>query len=205
MSILVVSSRLSSNRREALTNLVSIEGRPEVIDGAEFGPRALTSDLSAVVIDGPSPAVNDWLTTAAEASGLAIIGIGVPMFGVEVATAVPTGEVIAENDDPTNALSARLDCEFTLWDSFTPLITDHGGVTTLLSVSHRYVRWPAVVVGRRGRCRFVVSGLGHTDTALVTPALTTLFRRGMRSALPEGTSPTLGLGVVGYGRYGGMG
>ena len=52
--------------------------------------------------------------------------------------------------------------------------------------------------------RMVVSGLGHTDAALDTPALGTVLRRALRPNLAK-AAPPLGLGVVGYGPYGGMG
>ncbi|MGQ0744095.1 MAG: Gfo/Idh/MocA family protein [Acidimicrobiales bacterium] len=208
MPIVVVSSRLSPGRREALVALVAPEGAPVFSDPVGFGPRALAPGTTAVLVDGPGL---DHVVAEAERAGISLVALGTGVAGVKLLGPVPTGEVVVSVDDPTNPLAQRLDETFSVTDLFTPLYRpeaseiDDGDTVTVLSVNHRFHSHPAVVAGRRGAWRFVVSGLGSLDAALATPALATFLRRGLRAGLPAAVGRALGLGVVGYGRFGGMG
>jgi predicted dehydrogenase len=104
---------------------------------------------------------------------------------------------VAASDDP---LTQRVDPEFPVVDAFTPLQTTDDGFRPVLTVNYRFRDRPVMVAGRRT----VVSGLGNTDEALANPALATVLRRALRPAREWAAGP-LGLGVVGYGPYGGMG
>jgi len=219
MQILVVSSRLTDGRRRALTRLAATEGEPVFVipadlEGVEGGAPV------AVLLDGPlaTPTVelSERLQTWVE-SGMSLVALGtaagagpaggwVEVLRASAQPAVPPGEVFADVVDPDEPLVARIDPEFAVPDVFEPVSPADDAMRPLLNVSHRFCTQGAVLAGERGRGLVVVCGLGNTDESLAVPALATVLRRALRGrARTAGRRSPLGLGVVGYGPYGGMG
>lgn len=193
-TILVVSTRLTPARRAALQRLVEPEGRPEFAEPAAAGPRMARGEVAAVILDGPGAAVDHV------GSGVAVVALGCGVGGAAPAEAESPGEIVARVVRPDDPLTQRVDPEFALVDAFAPIAVTDESFLPVLSVSYRFVDRPAVVASGRT----VVSGLGNTDEALADPRLATIIRRGLRATVTPATRP-LGVGVVGYGPYGGMG
>ncbi len=205
MSILIVTSRSPA----ALEALAAPEGRPLVIHPVDFGPQVVTADVTAVILDGVG--ADPWLRDAVAGRGLNALAIGASVFGVEALNQVTPGEVIVTDAGSGHPLAERLDRQFAVVDGFTPLrladapAAEETAATVVMTVNHRFVEWPTLVAGTWGRGRFVVSGLGRFDSALASPVVAALLRRALRPGLPQTSRPSLGLGVAGYGRFGGMG
>ncbi len=187
---MVVSTRLTPDRRLALERLASTEGRVEFVEPA---PGAGAGG-DAVLFDGPGAA------GGGVPAGVPVVALGCEVAGVEFGAAVPAGEVVARVERADDPLTARIDPEFAVLDAFTPLEATDALLLPVLTVSHRFVDRLAVVA----RGQTVVCGLGHTDAALGEPRLATLLRRALRDRSAPAPQP-LGVGVVGYGPHGGMG
>ncbi|MGI8807819.1 MAG: Gfo/Idh/MocA family protein [Acidimicrobiales bacterium] len=129
-----------------------------------------------------------------------MVAIGCGVDGARPIESLPSGEIVARVTEPGQPLAARVDIEFALDDDFMPIAVTDGSFVPVLSVGYRFVDRPAVVAYDR----IVVSGLGNTDAALADPRLATVLRRALR-ARPAPAAGRLGVGVVGYGPYGGMG
>jgi predicted dehydrogenase len=148
--------------------------------------------------------------------GATLIAIGVvPQQGTALhhllgahagAPALPEGEVFAKLAAPGEPLLRRLDGEFPLVDRFTPMAPLNGVMRPLLHVNVAHRDHVAALTGRLGRGRVVVTGLGNTERALRVEPLATLLRRAARGAqaLAADEKP-LGVAIVGYGPFGGMG
>ncbi len=189
-TVVVVSTRLTAGRRVALERLACSEGRVEFrapAPGAGAG-------AAAVLFDGPGAA------DGGIPADVPVVALGCEIAGVRFGTAVPAGEVVARVERPDDPLTARVDREFAVVDAFTPLEVTDPSFLPVLTVSHRFVDRPAAVA----QGRTVVCGLGNTDAALSEPRLATVLRRGLRARRVPAAGP-LGVGVVGYGPYGGMG
>jgi predicted dehydrogenase len=201
MPVLVVSSRLTAARREALRRLVATEDEPEFVEPTLAAARlAAGRDVTALLLDGPAAATATASTSLPP--GLPVLAIGCEVGGARPELPERHGEVFARVARPEEPLNQRVDPEFAVVDAFTPLrITgDADRFRTVLTVRYRFEDRPAVVADGRT----VVSGLGQTDAALATPALATILRRALRPDRARAAAP-VGLGVVGYGPYGGMG
>jgi predicted dehydrogenase len=199
VSVLVLSSRLTPSRRRAIERLVSPEGPANVVDVA---PERLPEGTTAVLLDGPAAAPPAGLAETWADAGTPVLAIGCDVGEVSAAQPVTRGEVVARVARPEAPLAQRVDPLFPVVDAFQPLTMSDGRAEPVLEVTYRFHDLPAVVA----RGRLVASGLGNTDEALAVPALATVLRRALRPGLP--TAPAagpLGLGIVGYGAYGGMG
>lgn len=199
-TVLVMSTRDSDHRRRAWERLLAPVGRARFVSPAEVGDD-LPDATTAVVLDGPGAASGARAEVWADA-GVPVLAVGCEAGGVTPGPATPHGEVFARVVDEGAPLTDRVDQSFAVVDTFRPLTVAGGLASAVIDVSYRFHDVAAVVA----RGRLVVSGLGNTDDALAVPALATVFRRALRPNLPT-TSPAgpLGLGVVGYGPYGGMG
>lgn len=218
--ILVVSSRLTEGRRAALTRLAAAEGEPVLVPATGLEPSVHGDRPQAVLLDGPlepaSPEVAGRLEAWIEA-GTSLVALGtataagppgdwVDVLWATAQPAVPPGEVYARVAEPGHPLVARVDGEFPVVDVFQPLSPARDAMGPLLQVTYRFCNQGAVLAGERGHGLVVVSGLGNTDAALAVPALATVLRRALRGRdrlRPAGRP--LGLGIVGYGRFGRMG
>jgi len=196
-TVLVVSTRLTPARQRALQNLVEPDARIHFAGPTTLGSHLSDPTLTAVVFDGPGAAAG----LNGLAPGVAIVAIGCALDGAGPAAPEAHGEIVARIDRPDDPLTQRLDPDFALVDAFTPLVVTDASFRPVLIVSYRFVDRPVVVA----RGRTVVSGLGNTDGALADPRLATVLRRALRAGRPSTESAPLGVGVVGYGPYGGMG
>lgn len=196
---------------------------PEVSASSLVTRLAPTADVvrldehpDAIVVAGdPGPMPAEDLGRIAESvrAGASLVVFGPPagaawedLTGVRAGEVVPGGEVFATCADPT-ALTARSVDEFPVSGSFTWL-DPVGPVTTVLTCSIRFSHRPALVVRRLGSGQVVTSGF-HAD-ALGTDEFARIIRRALAADTAGATGqadPTrqLGLGVVGYGPFGGMG
>lgn len=195
-TILVFSTRLTAGRRAALERLVRAEGRPEFVDPADARSWTDRADVAAVVFDGPGASVGH----ARVPHAARLIAIGCGLDGAAPTETEPSGEIVARVTSPEHPLTARVDPEFVVVDAFGAIAVTDDSFVPLLTVGYRFVDRPVVVASGR----VVVSGLGNTDEALDDPQLATVLRRAMR-AHPGPAAGPLGVGVVGYGPYGGMG
>lgn len=195
-TVLVVSTRLTAGRRAALDRLVCTEGRSEFVDPGTAAASLRRADVVAVVLDGPGAAAG----CGAMPPAVAVVAIGCAVEGARPAGAMPVGEIVARVTEPGHPLAARVDTEFAVVDAFAPIDIDDDSFVPVLTVGYHFVDRPAMVARRR----VVVCGLGNIDEALADPRLATVLRRALRAQAAPAAGP-LGVGVVGYGPYGGMG
>jgi len=212
---LVLSTR-SPERRRALAPVLAECDDVVWVDGSASLPSL--EGVDAIVVDGhPAPRPADELHELGRAveAGASLVALGAApheadgfwagLLGVTAGDPFPPGEWFAKLGEGHSHLTTRVDSEFSLVDGVEPLEPGPGTVTTL-AVSRGY-RDSAVLVERaHGAGRVVTSGLGLADSALTSAPLTTVLRRALR---PEGSAGccgrAIGLAVVGYGPFGGMG
>jgi predicted dehydrogenase len=124
---------------------------------------------------------------------------------VTAAPEPPPGEYFARVTALHSHLTARVATEFAVVDRFTPL-APAGAARTLVEVRVALRDLAAVVEQPLGAGRVLVSGLGNADEALDSPELARLLARALRRpAELTCCGRDLGVGIVGYGRLGGMG
>ncbi len=220
MRIVIVSCRLTDRRRATLSGLVAAEGQPVFLTVDELQTLDDGDRPGAVVLDGhlapPSAKLahrlHQWVehgtsvVALSPAAGAGPSGGWAEVLGVSALPPVPAGEVFVRVADPDDTLVARIDAEFPVVDVFQPLSPVAESVRPVLYVTYRFVNQAAVLAADRGEGRILVSGLGATEQALASPGLGTVVRRALRPRprLSDG-GQALGVGVVGYGPYGGMG
>lgn len=219
--VLIVSSRLTDARRQALARLAG--------DASAAEARRMTAGLpgpgaySGIVIDGPAddlaPAqVEDLDRWVRQGGSLVVIGAapetaaGPP--GLEGwadllgATAAPSrpGEWIVKVGADGHPATTRVPAEIPVIDTFQPL-RPTPEARVLLAVNIAYRDEPAVVSRSLGAGCVTTAGLGNLDTALADPDLALVLRRCLAGGGAAGRSRhrMVGLGIVGYGPYGGMG
>jgi predicted dehydrogenase len=129
-----------------------------------------------------------------------VLAIGCDVAGAALAPPERPGEIFARVSCPEDPLTQRIDREFAVVDAFAPLRTAGDRFRPVLTVGYRFEDRPVLVASGRT----VVSGLGQTDASLANPSLAAVLRRALRPSLVRMTAP-LGVGIVGYGPYGGMG
>lgn len=181
--------------------------------GAEQVALAAGPDL--VVLAGDPGAVPVELladVTAAVERGAVLVVLDPPagegwqaITGVRPGEAVPGGEVYATVAARTSE-TTRITGEFPVAGTFRWLepVAD---VATLLTSSIRFAHRPALVERRLGSGRVVTCGFGPDAVAHRSSGNDEL-RRVLRRLVASTTATTgrdLGVGVVGYGPYGGMG
>ena len=214
MHILVLSSRLTENRRAAFRALTRELGEPQFVTPGDPAPDM--SECDAIVVDGPQPAQPLQVLAAIRAAverGMALVAIGgAPVerdgFWAELLGAVagpepPPGEYYARVTEAHSHISDRVTREFALVDGFVPLIPIADG-KVIVDVSVALRDLAAVVETSRGAGRVVACGLGNTDAALRNPELAQLLGRALRPDL-HCCGRNIGVGIVGYGPLGGMG
>ncbi len=214
MRVLIVSSRLTDPRRRALAALAT--GAVDV-NRADVVPMA--SDLpspdryDAVVVDGGTDgSPSDWLTAlhrhVEAGASLLLVGSDGRTGGPDhtgLALTAHLAEWFVKVVSPTSVLIQRVPQEFPVVDRLQPL-TLAPTAEVCLSVSVGFRDRPALAEMTLGRGRVVSSGLGNTEEALGNEALATVLRRALRRpGAPDRGRRPIGLAVVGYGPYGGMG
>lgn len=214
--ILLVSSRLDEARQRALRAALRLPDTVVIVH-----PSSSPSDLSgyhAVILDGPQDTLSSEAIQLMEefvASGGSLLAVGAApgegtsplatLLGAVQHVAHPRSEVFGKNAAPCHELLRRVDAEFPLVDSFAGLRPLNGDTNVLLHVNWGYRDEPAALERTLGQGRVVVSGLGNTLDALDAPALRTILRRALRPRDELRPERLLGVGVVGFGPYGGMG
>jgi predicted dehydrogenase len=204
--VLIVSSRLTDRRRLALgavtAGAVSITRTDVVAAGADVPS---PDGYEAVVVDGGTDRLGTaWLTALHRhvETGASLLLIGGDRCTGE---AGPRGEWFAKVVSPTTALTHRVPEEFRVVDRIEPL-TLPATAQVCVCVSVGLKDQPVLAEMAMGRGRIVSSGLGITDDALENEELATMLRRALRrgDTAHRGSRP-IGLAIVGYGPYGGMG
>jgi predicted dehydrogenase len=203
---LMVSSRLTERRRLALGALTAGAvgvSRTEVVPTGPDVPAP--EGYGAVVVDGGAGGLErGWLRALDRhvKAGASLLLIG---GGQEAIGAGRFGEWFAKVASPTSVLTQRVPEEFRISDRLQrPTLCRAAEVCVTVSVGFEDV--PVVAETAVGEGRVVTSGLGNTDDALENEELATLLRRALRRR--DGAQPRsgpIGLAVVGYGPYGGMG
>ena len=215
MRVLVLSTDPTAERRLALERLAGPEAETVWV-----GPdTAITSPLAAdaVIVDGPPSARSAPELAAVTAwveGGGALLALGVPaesgsfwsdLLGAVALAGPPSGEYALRLDAGTSGsgLAVRVPPETLVRDSVRPFRARGGSVIGTVSVRYEDL---AVLSDRTvGAGRVVCSGLGVTDAALCDPTIGTLLRRALRPPASVVSERPIGLAVVGYGPYGGMG
>jgi predicted dehydrogenase len=214
MAILILSSRLTEQRRAAFRSLARGFGEPRLVTPGEVSPDVAECD--AIVVDGPQPPLPMEFLAAMRASverGAALLAVGAApaerdgfwadLLGVIAGPEPPPGEYYARITDAHSHLTVRVTREFVVVDEFTPLIPLARG-KVIVDVSVALQDFAAVVETPRGAGRVVACGLGNTDEALTTAELAQLLARALRPDLTC-CGRNMGVGIVGYGPLGGMG
>ena len=122
------------------------------------------------------------------------------LLGVRTSAAVPVGEYFARLTADAGPPGDRLEPEVAFVGAFRPLAPVDGGARTLVDVSIGFRDHALVTEVRRGGGRVLVCAIDPPDSS----PLTTLLRRAVAPAAAR-PQPTVGVGIVGYGPFGGMG
>jgi predicted dehydrogenase len=231
--LITTAARGAAGSAERVAALTAIMGpdRDVVYCGGSptDGERRLPhpSSFGAIVVDGtPSGLEQSWLDdlSAAVEDGTCLLVIGPPdparaehtgdpgaarawagLLGVAAGPASPIGEWFVKPAFGAGPLARRLPDEFPVFDRLIGLeaICDAQAV---LTVSAGFMERPVVLQRRCGSGRVVVAGTGNDTSALRHPEIRRLLGRALASpASLEAGERLLGLGIVGYGPYGGMG
>ncbi len=188
----MISERSSETRSAAFRALLCGEAGLDLVSP---GQQPDLARYGALILDGaPEP---DHIRCWVEQGGC-LLSIAAP-----AGAQPPQGEWMATVAAPEHPATARLPREMTVTDRFWPLAANAAEGEVLVSVSVAFRNEPAVTTRRLGAGRLTTSALGSTDAALSHPDLATLLGRLLRPTLA--TSDQVGLGIVGYGPYGGMG
>jgi len=226
--VLVLSDRPDPARRQALCALAPPGREARTV---ELGVRPPLASAEAVVVDGPgllTAAVRAELDQVLARGGVVLVLPGstpdsasgrlpspddsgwAPAAGLRWGPWLAAAEWMIETR-PENPLGVRLPSEWPLVDRLRPLGTEGpapGGsalrpdaVVAVCSVG--FSDRPVVVRRQVGAGALVVAGVGSETGALVETHLRHLFAR----VLANVATPTrpLGVAIVGYGPFGGMG
>ena len=124
------------------------------------------------------------------------------LTGVDVVADLPTAEwFVTLTDTPA---AARLDREVAITTALRTLRVVSDGVTPAATTSVRFEHHPTVVVRTLGAGRVVTTGIADVRALRLHPTLARVVDRLLRPVDPSRTTD-LGVGVVGYGPFGGMG
>ena len=220
--LLVVSSRLSAARRRALEGIAG-PGWSAALHPAA-GDLPAPAGFSGVVIDGPPGALPaPWMEALREwvHGGGCLLALGSAPSGAPALDGSPPldawagllgatagspefGEWMVKVTAPDHPATARVPQELPLIDLFQPLRPD-AGTEVLLAINVAYRDEPAVVRAARGAGCVTTAGLGNADAALAHPDLVLVLRRCLAATPPAAPGRIVGMGIVGYGPYGGMG
>jgi len=212
--LIVVSDRASAGRVAALEDLVApASGVVTSWEGGLPNP----GGFAAFIVDGPC-ATQDrrWLEAlrgrVEGGANLLVLGPAPANAAAEWQDLAPRpggpvvpGEVFAKVADERHPLVTRLTAEFPLDDHFVPL-QPRDGAAVPLTVSVGYQDRDAVQIWSVGSGTVTAAGIGLSDTAVAHPELRRALRRALHlGARPAAERESLGVGVVGYGPFGGMG
>jgi len=193
----------------------------EVVHTDPSGLTAGAGAAGAIVLDGPAADQLDanCLTAVqhAVAQGASLLVLVTPStrlngqsgewLGVSRREDHPLGEWFAKVAPGAScALAARLAPEFSVIDQPVCLEALRGDGVAVLEVNIAFSERPVVVERRLGEGRVIVCGLANAAAALGRPELVTILRRALTPSRELARrSREIGLAVLGYGPYGGMG
>ncbi|MGH9129719.1 MAG: Gfo/Idh/MocA family oxidoreductase [Acidimicrobiales bacterium] len=194
--VLVISEGVTEARWAALRALCD----GAALDLCTPGRLPDLASYHAIILDGPGDlgALHGWCST-----GGSLLSFPAPQGCARDAEWMAT---VAAPDHPA---TSRLPREMAITDRFSPLSRPSEG-QVLVSVSAAFRDEPAVVHTPFGSGRLTISALGQTTEALAHPDLARLLRRLLlcpKAAVGSSRASRgpVGLGIVGYGPYGGMG
>ena len=127
---------------------------------------------------------------------------GATLAGVEVVADLPATEWFVTLAD--RAAGARLDGEVAITSALRPLRPVADDVRVVATTSIRFEHQPTIVVRTIGAGRIVATGVSDLDAIRHHPTLGPFVARLLHPVEPTRTTD-LGVGVVGYGPFGGMG
>ena len=182
MRILVLSPRLTENRRAAFRALAQELGELRFVGPGE--PLPDVSECDAIVVDGPQPAQPMQFLASLRARverGAALVAIGgapverdgfwADLLGAVAGPEPPAGEYYARVTEAHSHISDRVTREFAVVDGFVPLIPIADG-KVIVDVSVALRDLAAVVETTRGAGRVVACGLGTVSyTHLTLPTI----------------------------------
>jgi predicted dehydrogenase len=181
----------------------------DLLTQPEPATRPHTGHLPPRVVDHPlTPRTADPVRRHAEDGGAVLLAVhpddelAAELTGTQVTSARPTTEwyvTLAERPE-----RARLDPEVPVVTALHLLRTTDPDVEVAATTSVAHRHHPVVTVRRIGRGRIVAVGTIDLDALARHPTLGTFVQRLLAEPRPA-AAPELGVGVVGYGPYGGMG
>ena len=124
------------------------------------------------------------------------------LTGVVAAADLPRTEWFVTLADA--AAGVRLDDEVAVTSGLRPLRAVADGIEVAATTSIRFAHQPTVMVRSLGAGRVVTTGITDLDALRSHPTLRPFLERLLRPVAPTRTSE-FGVGVVGYGPFGGMG
>jgi predicted dehydrogenase len=212
---LIVSFRLTEGREQVLRQLPGAGPDTDVCCAPAELP--CLDGYAGALVDGAAELPADWVSALhrwVERGGcLVAIGTGssgpAPTAGAELFSphggSGGAGEWMVKVIAPGHPTTARVPAEFPLTDRFQPL-RPGPDTEVLLAVNVAYRDEPAVVSRTLGAGSITTSGLGNDLGALANPDLALVLGRCLSSAHSTASPHRIvGLGIVGYGPYGGMG
>ena len=128
--------------------------------------------------------------------------VAAELCGVRVEAALPRAEWFVTLADRPEAV--RLDGEVPIFSTLRTLNVIGSDTAIAATTSVRFHHEPTITVRRVGSGCIVASGVADLDALQQHRTLGIYVARLLRPAFPTST-PTLGLAVVGYGPFGGMG
>jgi predicted dehydrogenase len=165
-------------------DVVVVEGRPPAMSAGELAEVRARVEAGGTLL-AVEPDVQD--------------GFWAELLGVRTLDPVPPGEYFARVTAEAGDLGDRLDREFAFLGEFRPLVAIDGAVRSLVGASIGFREQTLVTEVRRGAGRVLVCAVPPDSAA----PLTTLLQRAV-TARSAPTKP-VGIAIVGYGPFGGMG
>ncbi|MDJ0768911.1 MAG: Gfo/Idh/MocA family oxidoreductase [Ilumatobacter sp.] len=128
---------------------------------------------------------------------------GARLAGARVEATLPRAEWFVTLAD--RAENVRLDGEVPVISALRTLDIVDPNTVAAATTSVRFLHQPTMAVRTVGRGRIVTSGIADLDALHAHPTLGTFLRRLVRTSFAANQQTDLGVGVVGYGPFGGMG
>ncbi len=213
MRLLIVSNDFTDAHHRALVDLAGGDPLDVVVASGPALPELGAFD--AVVLDGEPPALSAadlGLVEGFVERGGAIVALDPPAglgeFWVALLGVQPAGQAFSSAEYfgrlVDRSAGARLAEEFPFTARLRPLqLDERNGATVAVSVSVGFRDHPIVTARRVGRGRAIACAVG-TESFRGTP-IPTFLRRSIVDAGAASPPAPIGIAIVGYGPFGGMG